>query len=333
MTSFPPTAAIALNRFGLGARPDEPLPADPKRWLLAQFESYQPLPRGVGDATVERLAGGRLRRAAARGARRQRRNRGRRPAEARAPKSATATARRSMRGSRARSSRRRRSASGWCTSGPITSRSRSRSRPLGSLAGSFEAEAIRPHVFGRFEDMLLAVERHPAMLALSRPGALDRPRERRRPARRERRPGAAPRPEREPRARGPGAAHARRAQRLRPGRRDRARARAHRLERRRARRAPTRRARARCRAASRSSRTLHEPGARIGAGRALRGVRAKRRPQAILRKLAVAPATARHVATKLARHFAPTSRRRRWSIGSPMRSFAAAAICRASIAP
>jgi uncharacterized protein (DUF1800 family) len=32
------------------------------------------------------------------------------------------------------------------------------------LAGSLEREAIRPHVLGRFTDMLLAVERHPAML-------------------------------------------------------------------------------------------------------------------------------------------------------------------------
>jgi uncharacterized protein (DUF1800 family) len=31
-------------------------------------------------------------------------------------------------------------------------------------AGAFEREAIRPHVFGRFEEMLLAVETHPAML-------------------------------------------------------------------------------------------------------------------------------------------------------------------------
>lgn len=32
------------------------------------------------------------------------------------------------------------------------------------LAGVFEREAIRPHIYGRFEDMLLAVLRHPAML-------------------------------------------------------------------------------------------------------------------------------------------------------------------------
>lgn len=34
----------------------------------------------------------------------------------------------------------------------------------GVCAGAYEREAIRPHVFGRFEDMLLAVEKHPAML-------------------------------------------------------------------------------------------------------------------------------------------------------------------------
>jgi uncharacterized protein (DUF1800 family) len=32
------------------------------------------------------------------------------------------------------------------------------------LVGGFEADAIRPHVLGRFEDMLLAVVRHPTML-------------------------------------------------------------------------------------------------------------------------------------------------------------------------
>jgi uncharacterized protein (DUF1800 family) len=35
---------------------------------------------------------------------------------------------------------------------------------LGALAGSYEREAIRPYVLGNFGDMLLATERHPAML-------------------------------------------------------------------------------------------------------------------------------------------------------------------------
>jgi uncharacterized protein (DUF1800 family) len=33
-----------------------------------------------------------------------------------------------------------------------------------SITGSFEREAIRPHVLGKFSDMLIAVETHPAML-------------------------------------------------------------------------------------------------------------------------------------------------------------------------
>src|SRR3954471_9404263 len=36
--------------------------------------------------------------------------------------------------------------------------------PARMWAGSFEREAIRPHVLGRFGDMLKAVEQHPAML-------------------------------------------------------------------------------------------------------------------------------------------------------------------------
>jgi len=35
---------------------------------------------------------------------------------------------------------------------------------LMAVAGAYEREAIRPHVLGNFSDMLLAVERHPAML-------------------------------------------------------------------------------------------------------------------------------------------------------------------------
>jgi uncharacterized protein (DUF1800 family) len=37
-------------------------------------------------------------------------------------------------------------------------------QPVRSLCGAFEREAIRPHVLGHFADMLLAVESHPAML-------------------------------------------------------------------------------------------------------------------------------------------------------------------------
>lgn len=42
--------------------------------------------------------------------------------------------------------------------------SASKGEPARMWAGSFEREAIRPHVLGRFADMLRAVEQHPAML-------------------------------------------------------------------------------------------------------------------------------------------------------------------------
>lgn len=38
-------------------------------------------------------------------------------------------------------------------------------RLIGPSIGAYEREAIRPHVFGRFEDMLLAVTHHPTMLS------------------------------------------------------------------------------------------------------------------------------------------------------------------------
>jgi uncharacterized protein (DUF1800 family) len=41
----------------------------------------------------------------------------------------------------------------------------SKSPLLRTTAGAFEREAIRPNVFGRFENLLIAVETHPAMLA------------------------------------------------------------------------------------------------------------------------------------------------------------------------
>jgi uncharacterized protein (DUF1800 family) len=42
--------------------------------------------------------------------------------------------------------------------------SANKGQPAHIWAGAFEREAIRPHVFGRFSDMLKAVEQHPAML-------------------------------------------------------------------------------------------------------------------------------------------------------------------------
>jgi uncharacterized protein (DUF1800 family) len=83
-------------------------------------------------------------------------------------------------------------------------------QPLGAIAGLYEQEAIRPHVTGNFLDLLTAAERHPAMIlyldnqaSMGARGAHDQPQ-----------PRSGSRPQRESRARDLGAAHARRRRRL-----------------------------------------------------------------------------------------------------------------------
>ena len=80
------------------------------------------------------------------------------------------------------------------------------------IAGAFEREAIRPHVTGRFADMLLAVSRHPAMLLYLDNAQSFGPNS---PAGRLARQG----PEREPGAGDPRAPHPGGRRRLHPGRR------------------------------------------------------------------------------------------------------------------
>ena len=75
------------------------------------------------------------------------------------------TGRRCWRARKARPSPIGRLPNAWCTSGPIILRCPpTRARCIG-LAGTLENEAIRPHVNGRFVDLLTAVEQHPAMIA------------------------------------------------------------------------------------------------------------------------------------------------------------------------
>jgi uncharacterized protein (DUF1800 family) len=156
-------AAVALNRFGLGARDDESPPADPKAWLLAQFDRYEPKPAAwatLPDAQtlVQSLAAARQQGASG------------------ADEAAKLVARQMVR-TEVRDAYRdavdARVQSALTTGAPFVERlvhfwsnhfAISTEKPqVAALAGAFEVEAIRPHVLGRFEDMLLAVERHPAM--------------------------------------------------------------------------------------------------------------------------------------------------------------------------
>ena len=181
-------AAIALNRFGLGARAGDRVPGDPRRWLLGQFADYQPLPPTLAAVPTSRQAIAMLADAyQARIEDRQlRRDQSGQPAlapskqappamtpAAKSPAAANAGAFRPVRDSYVDAIGARTNTA-LVSDTPFAERlvafwsnhfalSVDRQEVIG-LAGPFEVEAIRPHIFGRFSDMLMAVESHPAML-------------------------------------------------------------------------------------------------------------------------------------------------------------------------
>jgi uncharacterized protein (DUF1800 family) len=156
-------SAIALNRFGLGARPDEPVPADAHAWLLSQLDAYEvePAPWKALPRTpvlVDRwLAMQRSARQAADGQRS-----GIRAAYLRRAREeyVAAVGARASSALQASTPFAERLVHFWSNHFAV---SVDKLLVLG-MAGALEADAIRPHVLGRFEDMLLAVVRHPAML-------------------------------------------------------------------------------------------------------------------------------------------------------------------------
>jgi uncharacterized protein (DUF1800 family) len=179
ITSAPDNAAaIALNRFGLGARPEDTPPADPRGWLLAQFDQYQPLPAAwAGQPGAVALA-------TELGEQRQQSLNAKVDAKADAstnPNPATdqaakQAANKAIRGEIRdvyRTAVNVRVNSALASSTPFIDRlvhfwanhfAVSTEKPqVAALAGAFEMEAIRPHVLGRFDDMLVAVEQHAAM--------------------------------------------------------------------------------------------------------------------------------------------------------------------------
>lgn len=162
-------AAIALNRFGLGARAGEAAPDDPKAWLLAQLDAYEPWPAAWAQepgarAALEALDEARRAAKAAKMAKTA--------SAADAGQAAKQAARMEMRDTYV-SAVDARVNSALSTNTPFVERlvhfwanhfAVSADKPeVAPLAGAFEAEAIRPYVLGSFEDMLVAVESHPAM--------------------------------------------------------------------------------------------------------------------------------------------------------------------------
>jgi uncharacterized protein (DUF1800 family) len=180
--SVPVSATIALNRFGLGARPSDPVSVDPKSWLLGQFGRFEPRSQALasvpnrsevvqqlGDylaqAKMERQAKRRVQPAAMA-------TTNVKPADA-LPDSARMYFRKSIRDDYLVMNGARLS-SALTTNAPFVERLvhfwanhfavSADKLPVVGLSGLLEFEAIRPHVLGRFSDLLLAVEQHPAML-------------------------------------------------------------------------------------------------------------------------------------------------------------------------
>jgi len=190
-------AAIALNRFGLGARADESPPADPRNWLTTQIAAYQTTPAPIAAAPTSAKVAADL--AAYQAAQRQIRQTPpptpgtppiatppiATPPMAAPPTTPAAAPQRDAK-QLARDSAQHaaqqdyadlvgaRTAVAIATPTPFAERLvwfwsnhfavSADKLELTGLSGTLEMEAIRPHVMGRFADMLFAVERHPAML-------------------------------------------------------------------------------------------------------------------------------------------------------------------------
>ena len=152
-------ALRALNRFGLGARRGEREKiGDPRGWLRAQLEAGPPAlrppegaaPGEIGDAVRHlRMLG--------EGSGPERREARQRLADLAASETRAALTERIV------------------TDRPFVERlvafwsnhlcvSSGAKIVVAPLAGSYERDVIRPHVLGRFEDMVLASAQHPAML-------------------------------------------------------------------------------------------------------------------------------------------------------------------------
>lgn len=148
MTLAPIAASI---RFGYGPRPGETLPPDARAWLRHQLEAPDPLADGPGPTAVDGLQ---------------------------ALHADMLDRKHKLKADRVRRLylAESRAIGNHMIDTPMPFRERlvwfwfnhftvSLKRPfVAAVLGDYVRTAIRPHVTGRFEDMVLAVERHPAML-------------------------------------------------------------------------------------------------------------------------------------------------------------------------
>ena len=169
------TAAIATNRFGFGARPGELAAAgsDPRGWLLAQLRApYQPPSELTGLSRGADILAAFLAARAARAAQKKAIARDAAPEGSAAkplldgireqllPHYIAQAAARARIALMSEASFRERLVHFWSNHFAV-----SVDKPIClGTAGALENEAIRPRIDGRFADLLLAVETHPAMI-------------------------------------------------------------------------------------------------------------------------------------------------------------------------
>jgi uncharacterized protein (DUF1800 family) len=176
------STAIALNRFGLGARPPQAAPDEPKAWLRSQLGRFEPRPQALASVPPRDKVVGQLGDYMAEAKMERQAKRQPQPASMTTgvdnpqdglPDSARKFLRQSIRDDYLVMTGARMSAA-LATDTPFVERLvhfwanhfavSADKLPVIGLAGLLEFEAVRPHVLGKFSDMLLAVEQHPAML-------------------------------------------------------------------------------------------------------------------------------------------------------------------------
>ncbi len=166
---------LAVSRFGLGRRYDDPSIGDPKRWLTRQLGDYDPAPAAIaGLAGRDTIAAAYVEYRDERQAmRREAKDAAMSDAEKAMPEELRRLSRSAIRRHYVDASAARLSAA-VASPTPFPERlvhfwanhfavSADKQTVIG-FAGNYEFEAIRPHIMGKFSDLLIAAVRHPAML-------------------------------------------------------------------------------------------------------------------------------------------------------------------------
>ena len=166
--------AIAINRFGLGPRPGDRPPGDPQRWVLSQIARYEAQPALLADYDFDAAAvAGAVEGLKAKLGEIRREDRNRAKGEAPMARERKEQLRQDMRGEYFTDVALRtrlavesdtpfmeRMVHFWANHFAISQGKGA----LRTISGAYEFGVVRPHVAGTFRDLLVNAALHPAML-------------------------------------------------------------------------------------------------------------------------------------------------------------------------